>query len=536
VAIYLLYSYFLRIYYVGTDGRSNPYEYLLSWQSYIGGPTSLGPERNLMRLGWYFSPPGILLAILGVTAMLASRFNRRTAIFLVVAVVVSYLFLDENYTQEGYIYSLRRYVNVTVPAFSLFIAYAALETLPVLGQSLSGWLGRFRRRKAVYAAAAGPDNASINFAITQPAGSERQTSTENGVTGFSRTGQKLGLGFGILGALGLVAFMLYTNRTLYTFSEYGAGPNTPGLIKQLEDFASRFGPKDVIIFSGERDIDGKPATSLTYLFNRPAFLLTPAPPTSTALSNLIAGWEKAGYNVKAVLGPDGGRLSPSGYSLKYEGEVELRFRQFESLGTQKPYNIQENSVSYGIYDLEPNQGQPVSDSGTGTPEQAGGWTLQTGKQDYAALVRGFSGLETEKDGTLYRWTTGNGVLRVPCLDPARPYRLQLALDAGMSRPASLPPLNLTVYLSNDLYDWDPGRWKNLTILSQITVQKGVKDYILDIPGNVPASQLTCKAGSSSLILQLVAGNTWQPVDYGLGNDWRNLGLKFLKVNLTAKAP
>jgi len=493
VAAYLIFNYFIRIYRVGTDGKGNPFEYMMNWQSYIGAPTSLGPERNLLRLGWYFSPLGIVLMIIGVTALLAGKLKWRSAMFFAFTLGVSYFFLDENYTQEGYIYSLRRYVNLTIPAFSLFIAYAALETLPYLG----GLVGRIFKKR-----------------------------TEK------RTGYKIGLALGLLSAVGLIIFMLYTNRTIYTLSEYGAGTNAPGLLQQMENLADKFGPKDIIIYSGERDADAKSATILTYAFNRPAFLLTAAPPTGDVLSKLIAEWEKQGYTVKAMLGPDGGRLAPQGYNLKWESEVALHFRQFESLQTQKPYNIQDNTLTYGIYRLTSDAS--INDVGTGAPDKAQGWKLEIGQKDFAALVLGFSNLENEKDGATYRWTTQDGVLRVPCLDPTRPYRLELTIDPSVTRPASLSPLNLSVYLSNDPYDWDSGRLEKLSALGVLSLQPGAKTYTLDIPASVPASQLTCKPGANSLILQLVADKTWKPSSYGLGNDSRSLGVKLLKVAIQNK--
>lgn len=536
VAAYLIFNYFIRVYRVGTDGKGNPFDYMVNWQSYIGAPTSLGPERNLLRLGWYFSPLGIVLVIIGVTAMLAGKLNWRSAMFFAFTLGVTYFFLDESYTQEGYIYSLRRYVNLTIPAFSLFIAYAALETLPNLTDKAGRLLNRLFGRKVAYMQAAGAESsATIAFAVTQPPTNEvteskRGASTSNPTE--KRTGYKIGLALGLLSAVGLVSFMLYTNRTIYTLSEYGAGPDAPSLLKQMENLADKFGPKDIIIYSGERDADAKSATILTYAFNHPAFLLTAAPPTGDVLSKLIAEWEKQGYTVKAMLGPDGGRLAPQGYNLKWESEVVLHFRQFESLQTQKPYNIQDNTLTYGIYRLTSDAN--VNDVGTGAPDTAQGWKLEIGKKDFAALVMGFSSLETKKDGAIYRWTTQDGVLRVPCLDPTRPYRLELTLDPDITRPASLSPLNLSVYLSNDPYDWDPGRLEKLSALGVLSLQPGAKTYTLDIPGSVPASQLTCKPGANSLILQLVADKTWKPSSYGLGNDSRSLGVKLLKVAVQSK--
>jgi hypothetical protein len=144
------------------------------------------------------------------------------------------------------------------------------------------------------------------------------------------------------------------------------------------------------------------------------------------------------------------------------------------------------------------------------------------------LVSGFSSIEKDKDGTEYRWAYQNGVLRVPCI-PSGSHSVQVTLDPGATRPATLSPLKLTAYLSNYLYDAD--NLAKLTSLGTITVQPGAKTYTLNIPQNYPTNQLTCNPGTGSLILQLVSDKTWQPATYNLGNDRRSLGVKVLRVSV-----
>ena len=75
------------------------------------------------------------------------------------------------------------------------------------------------------------------------------------------------LGFG-LAAL-LVIFLVYTGRTIYTLSEYGSGDGQPGLIAEMDQLAANFGPKDILLFAGSRDIDGKIAAPLDYVYGHP---------------------------------------------------------------------------------------------------------------------------------------------------------------------------------------------------------------------------------------------------------------------------
>ena len=119
-------------------------------------------------------------------------------------------------------------------------------------------------------------------------------------------------------------------------------------------------------------------------------------------------WVAQGYHLKALLGPNGGRFYPPGYNLKFQSDVTITLRQLEDLTIQKPYNVQLNSLSYAIYDLEKvntNQaGSFARSAGTGQPDTPAGWSLKTGQNDYASLVQGFYETEKDADGTPYRWT------------------------------------------------------------------------------------------------------------------------------------
>ncbi len=64
--------------------------------------------------------------------IVATRFNRRTAGLLAVALVHMAIFVDASYTKEFYIYALRRDMPVILPAFALFAAYAVWQGGPAL--------------------------------------------------------------------------------------------------------------------------------------------------------------------------------------------------------------------------------------------------------------------------------------------------------------------------------------------------------------------------------------------------------------------
>jgi len=537
--IYVLYSYFIRVYDASyTDGQGNYPTWYWSWSSYIGGLTTEGPARNLLRLGWYFSPPGMLLAFLGLAAITARQLNARVGFFLALTLGVSFIFLDYNYTQEHYIYSLRRYITATIPALVIFAAYACLEALPALLDWVWRSLSRLNRRTAYITTTGGP-SASIAFSFTAPevqnlppgvpaAGGETHEAPR--LPNLRRwTGE-----IGLIVAVGLVLFLFWTGRTVFTLAEYGANGPTPGVLEQVRQLAGRFGPKDIVIFAGERDQDAKLATPLTYAFGVPAFDLTYAV-KNDELGDLLRLWEKQGYHIKALLGPNGGRLAPTGYNLKYSGETRLSFYQFQQLSSQKPNNPQTNLLTYGIFELTSGSTTRTPfglETGQGQVDSPQGWTLQLGQHDWPALVNGFYNAERDPDGQAYRWSETDGVLRIPCF--SGPARLTLTMGAG-TRPINLPALEVRLYLSYNPYD-EPtfGDPKRLQPLATFSLKPGIQDYSLDLAAG--QDKLTCGERASSLILWLTVDGkqAWVPQQQQLGDDTRHLAIKLTRINLASR--
>ncbi len=121
-ALYAVYGYILRPHILtGSAG---------SLSSYIGAPTPAGHDANLVRLGWYWSPLGILLITLGATLLIGRHLNRLTGGLLAFALVHTAIFVNETYTDERYIYALRHYVPIVMPIFALFAAYAVWNAVP----------------------------------------------------------------------------------------------------------------------------------------------------------------------------------------------------------------------------------------------------------------------------------------------------------------------------------------------------------------------------------------------------------------------
>jgi hypothetical protein len=409
---------------------------------------------------------------------------------------------------------------------------------------LPGLLSRLRlpHRKTRQVAALAADTGSasgpnIAFAISQTRAAEPDNQAASQQTASLPEKGRWGWAAGGLLAAFLIIFLVWTGRTIFTLSEYGSGGGQPGLIAEMDQLAAHFGPKDILLFAGSRDIDGKIATPLTYIYGHPAFVLTDALKNDETAA-VLDRWVAQGYHLKALLGPNGGRFYPPGYNLKFESDVTIQLRQLEDLTIQKPYNVQLNSLSYAIYDLQKTAQTAnfARSAGNGQPDTAGGWSLKSGQNDYAALVQGFD--ETEKDagGTPYRWTEGTGVLRIPCMAPeGAGGQLSLTLSGGL-RPAGLPPASLSVFVSNYRYSDDTKQWQNLGTLQ---LNETAQTYKLDLPAG--AAALSCAKAETggkvnSLFLWLVpgAGTSFSPAKFGSNPDTRQLSVKFYGLNIMNK--
>ena len=538
---YLLYSYLVRVYQIQLDYHESEPVHYFSLQSYIGAPTTAGKERNLLRLGWYLSPLGIAFVIVGMASLCWKRLNARSAMFLSVTAILSLLFLDQNYTLEHFIYTMRRYVPVTFPAFSLIMAYALLEVLPQMG----GWFfDQFRgfsiRRQRQLVATNGSNAAmtlpGMTFMVVQDSQKAQPfpISADLSAAGVKKNnwGYLTGKWAGYFGALVLMVFFVFTGLTIYRLQQY------EGVTQQLESLAQKFGPRDIVIFSGEPATDSKIAVPLNYVFDRQTFLLTRAP-KNDLLGQVLSYWQKQGYHIKAMLGNNGGRFAPDGFDLIPLGNFKLTLTQLQDSDKQKPKNVETNSLDYGIYDVQ-NRARAAGTLGYGVT-QPDNWTLHAGNDDYPALIDGFYPVEHEAvvdpnspSNLIYRWTDGDAghhpILRLPCLAEGK-NRLSLTLGPGLNPN----PIILKVYLSNQWYD-DPTDPKSPLKQAAGTIQfapgPGPKTYTIDVPPNLP--QTDCANGS--LILHLVMTDSkaaFVPLNLNQGiNDARLLGYKFYQVALS----
>lgn len=235
VVLAALYGYFLRPRLADTT----------AWAYYWYGDHNIPNVEpyNLVRLGWYISPLGIALAVLGTWWMLRREANARTALFLGVGLFFSFLFLDRSRNNPHHIYVMRRYVPAVIPAFVISAAYA-----------LDTWLRR---------------------------------------TGWRRW---LAIGSAVV----LAGWLLYAARVIVPHVEYR------GAIGQFETLVNDLGDdRAVILFNDDGSVTtgATLGTPLSYLYDYAVFDLQEEYVDVQALHAQIGRWRRAGRRVLLVVGP-----------------------------------------------------------------------------------------------------------------------------------------------------------------------------------------------------------------------------------------
>ena len=141
VILLTIYGWFIRPLSLNVD----------AWQSVIGGDALTHEENeNLLRLAWYLSPFGIWLGAVGM-GWLIYRLERRTWVVIAVGLFYAILYLWRIRATPSQIYSMRRYVPVTLPMLiltaSIFLDMLLMQRrvwLKAAGVGLTiGWLAGF---------------------------------------------------------------------------------------------------------------------------------------------------------------------------------------------------------------------------------------------------------------------------------------------------------------------------------------------------------------------------------------------------------
>jgi hypothetical protein len=439
-------------------------------------------QSNFVRVGWYLSPLGVLLAIIGFSLWWWRGMNRASWPFLLIGLVTSFFFIRGAYgtSEQTYIYILRRYVPQVYPVFCLGIAFALVA------------LAR----------------GTIN--------NGRTTSGERRATGSGYLSVLVGrwpLITAVVLTLGLTGFLVGTNIKLYRHVEYG------GAIDKIEAFAKRFQRNDVLLFRGGaatwsayRDLPDNIVTPLVYSFGLDALTVKSQQPGNYAapLARYIKHWQDNGRDVYLVLGASGSLAFP-GMQLEKVSDFTLTLDEFEQLTDQKPTNPSVYSLDYTVYRIQPGDT-------TSTPQELT-------PTDYAAQVRGFYRPE-QLDDTEISWTNGDAVLRLPWPKNGQPLTITLKLAPG-KRPDQLGPAQVRVSARSEENFWvenpDASPFQEV---ANLPLADGLNDYTVTIdPSTLPTP-------ATGTFLLRIENDAWVPAQLDTGsNDQRPVGVQFAGAQL-----
>ena len=483
-----------RIFY--DDGKEWWREYAENVPPGVAPPTGLPvrekeliPLANSVRVGWYLSPLGVGLGVLGFALWWWRGMRRGAWLFLTIALLGTFFYVRQTYgtSDQTYIYILRRFVSITYPAFSLSIAYALV--------ALATWPSGNRRAQ------------QRNF--------------------FSVLRSRFSvLSSGFL-AVTLIAFFVWTGRPIYTHTEYA------GALPQLAAFAEQFNEDDILLFRGggpvysmARDVPDIVVTPLHFAFNRDAFTVKSTHPGAYAdlLAAQVRAWQAAGREVYLVLSAGGGEFALPGFTLQPVSEFVLDVPEFEQLTDQKPRNIATLRLPFAVYRLV-----------EGVPDQLTTLPTPLTATDFAAQVQGFYLPEADQlaptlsptsgAGT-YAWTNGEALLRLSWSEQTGPQQVELRV-AGGERPAHLGPAQVCLTLLPETAPWPLAEGEEVALGCR-TLGAEVSTY----RATIDPEQLANYPATGSMLLRLES-SAWVPAatDPRL-HDPRLIGIQFWGLSLS----
>ena len=271
VFAYLAYNYLLRPV-IGDSGRWN--------DPFSAGAVPIVNHENLLRLGWYITPIGVWLGIVGV-CWLIYRIDRRTLLLVSLTLLFTIVYLINIRANPHQVYTMRRLIPAAIPLFTV-------GTAVFLSQAPQ----RFPKQPVRWGTA-------VLLAV-------------------------LWLGGLAYGARGLISQIDYVN-----------------LPPQLDALNAQLAPNSVLLFNdqapiGQGDLLGTP---LKFLYGHDVYTIRQTPDELiTQLAPMLTTWQAAGRTVY-WLQPDGGQtaqLPP----MRELGAYEISTMRLEYQYEKRPSALQ----------------------------------------------------------------------------------------------------------------------------------------------------------------------------------------------------
>lgn len=340
-----------------------------TWYAYVGGETPLGRSANLIKLGWYLSPFGLALAVIGAAVVLRCDLDRHNAFFFGTGALFSVFYLEELYSNPHYIYTMRHYIPLVIP-FLILLAARAIQFLWTLRASY----GRFSPHRK----RGGAGEGAISLLARAIAGGALALWLAYDIYAMGLIDASRATGVALRVPLVQDTVRLGALR-LDPLSESIVGvPELGGAFDQIESLANQLAPNSVIILSNNRDEPALVATPLRFFFGRDALVSRFNQPNGDKIAALIDNWRAQGREVVLAYGTNGGKLALPGYTLAPAGHFVLNVKQWAFAYQYMPRAAWQVTLSYALYHPLP--------SGAGITYP---FKIDFGGDDYPALVGGF---------------------------------------------------------------------------------------------------------------------------------------------------
>ena len=273
-----------------------------------------------------------------------------------------------------------------------------------------------------------------------------------------------------------------------------------GIIRAVEQLASRFGPRDLVIVEGRNAGQDTHvfALPLAYLYDRQVLVLDSPRPDKAMLSAFLAQALQRHDRVLFV-GGGGTDLLARRIAATPVGDGRIQVPEYEvTPWTRYPQRSHRKDFDYSIYQL-------LLDTPQSSP-----FVLDVGFQDDLHVVRFHAKERTE--GRTIRWTGPQSFVSVAGLTGSERTFAVVMHDGG--RPSQAPRAQVQVFF-------------NEVLLGVLEVGKGFKTYTLPLP----ADAVRAAAGQNDPVVVRLVSSVWSPKQLLLGNDDRELGVMLDSVEI-----
>jgi hypothetical protein len=293
-------------------------------------------------------------------------------------------------------------------------------------------------------------------------------------------------------AVGVIATLLLGYRFLSASLPIREHVEYAGLIPRLEQLASRFSDRDLVLVESRAASDLHAlALPLSYIYARNVLVLYDSRPDKRAVREFLTWAHERYENIYFVAGGGTSLLSPGVGSVVVATE-SFRVPEYE----KTVYDVYPRAplmkpFDFTIYELV--------QTGLTPPPQS----LDIGGTDDLHLVDFYPKERLGGGNLTFRWSQDTSYL----LMSVRPDSREVALRLSGGRPRGVPPPRVTVYLEDQE-------------LSSVEPTNEFRDYIFPIP-TATASSLARREDGVQIRIQ---SSTWMPRAILGGTDTRALGV------------